>query len=408
MLLLAVSGGIDSMCLMEKVREEGGPFAVAHCNFGLRGSESDGDEAFVRAQADRLGVPCHVKRFDTEAYARERGISIEMAARRLRYQWFGRLCREYGYEAVAVAHNANDNAETLILNLLRGTGLKGITGMKAEGFIPEPDFGDIPLLRPLLEMTREEIETYARGRGLSWREDSTNAQSDYKRNKIRNLVFPVFATINPSFIHTLNRNMARFAAELALVLKNGPISGREEAHASKPIATLGRAPQGQLSPGGLQGEKLSRNGRGPQSVPGGHDASGGTRSEATKGLEVCASSRAYSITEEMWEGTEAVKQPEGVLILDADKAGFPEGACPVPGTWESGDWIKPLGAPGRKKLQDWFTDHHIPADEKPFIPLLKSPADPHHVLAVIPFCIDHGVRVTAATRRILRISAKNG
>lgn len=239
MLLLAVSGGIDSMCLMEKVREEGGPFAVAHCNFGLRGSESDGDEAFVRAQADRLGVPCHVKRFDTEAYARERGISIEMAARRLRYQWFGRLCREYGYEAVAVAHNANDNAETLILNLLRGTGLKGITGMKAEGFIPEPDFGDIPLLRPLLEMTREEIETYARGRGLSWREDSTNARSDYKRNKIRNLVFPVFATINPSFIHTLNRNMARFAAELALVLKNGPISGREEAHTSKPfVASL--------------------------------------------------------------------------------------------------------------------------------------------------------------------------
>ncbi|MBO5596652.1 MAG: tRNA lysidine(34) synthetase TilS [Bacteroidales bacterium] len=357
MLLLAVSGGIDSMCLMEKVREEGGPFAVAHCNFGLRGSESDGDEAFVRAQAARLGVPCHVKRFDTEAYARERGISIEMAARRLRYQWFGRLCREYGYEAVAVAHNANDNAETLILNLLRGTGLKGITGMKAEGFIPDPDFVDIPLLRPLLEMTREEIETYARGHGLSWREDSTNAQSDYKRNKLRNLVFPVFREINPSFIRTLNRDMVRFA------------------------------------------EELSR-GMDPQSMP---DEPG-----RTEGLEASASSPAYTVSEEEWDGTEAVKQPEGVLILDADKAGFPEGTRPVPGSWESGDWIKPLGAPGRKKLQDWFTDHHIPADEKPFVPLLKSPADPHHVLAVIPFCIDHGVHVTAATRRILRISAKNG
>ena len=391
MLLLAVSGGIDSMCLMEKVREEGGPFAVAHCNFGLRGSESDGDEAFVRAQAARLGVPCHVKRFDTEAYARERGISIEMAARRLRYQWFGRLCRENGYEAVAVAHNANDNAETLILNLLRGTGLKGITGMKAEGFIPEPDFGDIPLLRPLLEMTREEIETYARGHGLSWREDSTNAQSDYKRNKLRNRVFPVFREINPSFIRTLNRDMVRFAAELALVLKNGPISGREEAHTSKPfVASLLVPPDASCPPG---------TDCGPLPL---------TRPRVAMGLEVCASSRAYSITEEMWEGTEAVKQPEGVLILDADKAGFPEGARPVPGTWESGDWIKPLGAPGRKKLQDWFTDHHIPADEKPFVPLLKSPADPHHVLAVIPFCIDHGVRVTAATRRILRISAKNG
>jgi len=377
MLLVAVSGGIDSMCLMEKVREEGGPFAVAHCNFGLRGSESDADEAFVREQAARYNIPCHVKRFDTEAFASTQGISIEMAARRLRYHWFGELCREHGYEAVAVAHNANDNAETLILNLLRGTGLRGITGMKAEGFIPDPDYGDIPLRRPLLEMTREEIETFAREHGLSWREDSTNAQSAYKRNKIRNQVFPIFATINPSFIQTLNRDMARFAEELFY---------GEEAHASKPMATLGRV-----------------RGRGPECVPvRGHVVSGGTRSEATKGLEVCASSPEYSIVEETWDGTEAVKQPEGVLILDADKVGeYVEGA------WESGDWIKPLGAPGRKKLQDWFTDHHIPADEKPFIPLLKSAVEPHHVLAVIPYCIDHSVRVTSTTRRILRICAKN-
>ncbi len=381
MLLVAVSGGIDSMCLMEKVRQEGGPFAVAHCNFGLRGAESDADEAFVREQAASYGIPCHVKRFDTEAFASAEGISIEMAARRLRYHWFGQLCREHGYEAVAVAHNANDNAETLILNLLRGTGLRGITGMKAEGFLPDPDFGDIPLRRPLLSMTREEIEAFAREKGLSWREDSTNALNGYKRNKVRNLVFPIFATINPSFIQTLNRDMERFAAELNLILKNGQKQGREEAHTSKPMATLGRV-----------------RGRGPRP-----QAVGGTRSEATKGLEVCASSREYVITVEEWDGTEAVKQPEGVLILDAEKVG-----AYVEGAWESGDWIKPLGAPGRKKLQDWFTDHHIPADEKPFVPLLKSAAEPHHVLAVIPCCIDHSVRVTATTRRILRISIKNG
>lgn len=121
------------------------------------------------------------------------------------------------------------------------------------------------------------------------------------------------------------------------------------------------------------------------------------------GLEACATSREYTLVEEEWDGTEAVKQPEGVLILDAEKVG-----AYVEGAWESGDWIKPLGAPGRKKLQDWFTDHHIPADEKPFVPLLKSVAEPHHVLAVIPCCIDHSVRVTATTRRILRISIKNG
>ena len=386
MLLVAVSGGIDSMCLMEKVRQEGGPFAVAHCNFGLRGAESDADEAFVRSQAASYGIPCHVKRFDTEAFASAEGISIEMAARRLRYHWFGQLCREHGYEAVAVAHNANDNAETLILNLLRGTGLRGITGMKAEGFLPDPDFGDIPLRRPLLSMTREEIEAFAREQGLSWREDSTNAQNAYKRNKVRNLVFPVFATINPSFVQTLNRDMERFAAELDLILKNGQKQGREEAHTSKPfVASLLVPPDASCPPG---------TSCGPLPL---------TRPRVAMGLEVCATSREYVITVEEWDGTEAVKQPEGVLILDAEKVG-----AYVEGAWESGDWIKPLGAPGRKKLQDWFTDHHIPADEKPFVPLLKSAAEPHHVLAVIPCCIDHSVRVTATTRRILRISIKNG
>ena len=262
------------MCLMEKVRQEGGPFAVAHCNFGLRGAESDADEAFVREQAARHGIPCHVKQFDTEAFASAEGISIEMAARRLRYHWFGELCREHGYTAVAVAHNANDNAETLILNLLRGTGLKGITGMKAAGYIPDPDFGDIPLLRPLLEMTREEIVAFAREHGLNWREDSTNAQTDYKRNKIRNLVFPVFATINPSFVQTLNRDMERFAAELNLILKNGQNQGRAVAHASKPfVASLLVPPVTSCPPG---------TSCGPLPL---------TRPRVAMGLEVCATSR---------------------------------------------------------------------------------------------------------------------
>ena len=117
------------------------------------------------------------------------------------------------------------------------------------------------------------------------------------------------------------------------------------------------------------------------------------------GLEVCTSP---SVTEEPWDGSKEVKQPEGMLILDADKAGEL-----VEGRWESGDWIRPLGAPGKKKMQDWFTDHHIPADEKPFVTLYKSAADPHHVLAIAGYCIDHSIRVTKTTRRIIRISAKN-
>ena len=182
MLLVAVSGGIDSMCLARKVRLEGGPFAIAHCNFGLRGKESDADEAFVRSWAGENGIPIHVKRFDTKAYASAQGISVEMAARRLRYRWFGELCREHGYEAVAVAHNANDNAETLLLNLLRGTGLRGITGMRPEGFIPDPDYADIPLLRPLLGMTRADIEAFAAPATTSATKSETSSSPSSRRS----------------------------------------------------------------------------------------------------------------------------------------------------------------------------------------------------------------------------------
>jgi tRNA(Ile)-lysidine synthase len=179
----------------------GARFGVAHCNFGLRGAESDGDEAFVRAWCDRHGFPFYLRRFDTCDYARRKGLSIEMAARELRYAWFDELCREYGYEAVVVAHNADDNAETLILNLLRGTGTRGLRGM-----------GDRDgIVRPLLGTTREDIRNWMMDHGCAWREDSTNADNSPKRNRIRNEVFPVFARINPSFVRTLGEDMRRFA-----------------------------------------------------------------------------------------------------------------------------------------------------------------------------------------------------
>ncbi len=379
MLLVAVSGGIDSMCLVEKVRLGGEPFAVAHCNFGLRGAESDADESLVRSWAASNGVSCHVKSFDTAAYAVENKISIEMAARRLRYHWFGELCREHGYSAVAVAHNANDNAETLILNLLRGTGLKGLLGMKAEGFIPDPEFSDIPLLRPLLGMTREEIVAFAKENGVTWREDHTNAQNEYKRNKIRNLVFPVFKEINPSFVETLNEDISRFSNEI----------GVEGMCCFQNNATLVDTPK-------------IENFRGPRDLTlrGAHEVGGVAKRRFENSSSLLPT--AFTISEEEWDGSKEVKQPVGELIMDADKAeGF------VEGSWETGDWIRPLGAPGKKKLQDWFTDHHIPADEKPFVKLLKSATDPHHVLAVCGFCIDHSVRVGKTTKRIIRILAKN-
>lgn len=213
--LLAVSGGIDSICLASLFLNSsaGRRFAVAHCNFHLRGEDSDSDEALVAAWCGRNGVRYHKADFDTEQYASSHNVSIEMAARELRYDWFASLCKDNGYYGVAVAHNANDNAETLILNLLRGTGLRGMTGMQAESAVPvtREDLAGVRLLRPMLSFSRKQIEEYVAANSLEYHDDRTNAETVYKRNRIRHLVFPVFESLNPSFLTTFAREMNAFS-----------------------------------------------------------------------------------------------------------------------------------------------------------------------------------------------------
>lgn len=213
--LLAVSGGIDSICLASLFLNSsvGRRFAVAHCNFHLRGEDSDSDEALVAAWCGRNGVRYHKADFDTEQYASAHSVSIEMAARELRYDWFASLCKDNGYYGVAVAHNANDNAETLILNLLRGTGLRGITGMLVETVVPvtRDELSGVRLLRPMLSFSRKQIEEYVAANSLEYHDDRTNAETVYKRNRIRHLVFPVFESLNPSFLTTFAREMNAFS-----------------------------------------------------------------------------------------------------------------------------------------------------------------------------------------------------
>lgn len=213
--LLAVSGGIDSICLASLFLNSsaGRRFAVAHCNFHLRGEDSDSDEALVAAWCGRNGVRYHKADFDTEQYASSHSVSIEMAARELRYDWFASLCKDNGYYGVAVAHNANDNAETLILNLLRGTGLRGVTGMQAESVVPvtRDELSGVRLLRPMLSFSRKQIEEYVAANSLEYHDDRTNAETVYKRNRIRHLVFPVFESLNPSFLTTFAREMNAFS-----------------------------------------------------------------------------------------------------------------------------------------------------------------------------------------------------
>ena len=204
-ILVAVSGGADSMCLLDLLHNCSLDLtiSIAHMNFNLRGADSDSDEALVREWAASNGVRIFVKGVDTKSYAAQNGISIEMAARDLRYEWFHSLKKEYGFHYIALAHHANDNAETLILNLLRGTGVRGICGMK------EID-QQRGLLRPLLGYTRKDIERYVSKRGIRFAVDCTNANTEFHRNRIRNVVIPELEKINPQAVNVLNRDMAHF------------------------------------------------------------------------------------------------------------------------------------------------------------------------------------------------------
>ncbi|MBO9613622.1 MAG: tRNA lysidine(34) synthetase TilS [Dyadobacter sp.] len=206
--LLAVSGGIDSVVMAHLFHNLGLPAAIAHCNFGLRGEESDGDEAFVRELAIRYNFPFFVTRPDVKSFVKSAAVSTQMAARELRYEWFEKVRKESGYQWVATAHHANDSLETLLLNLVRGTGLAGLTGIA-------PVNGH--LIRPLIRSNRAEVDRYATENGIQWREDRTNETDDYYRNKIRHHVIPVLSELNPSLESTFNVSSERLRAANALL-----------------------------------------------------------------------------------------------------------------------------------------------------------------------------------------------
>lgn len=199
---MALSGGADSVCLLLKMIEEGRSVEVVHCNFHLRGDESDRDEAFVVSLCERLGVPLHRVHFDTREYAALHKVSIELAARELRYRYFEQLRRDIGAEAIMVAHHRDDNVETVLMNLVRGTGIRGMAGIR-------PVNGHI--LRPLLDMSRQDIEDYLEKKGETYVTDSTNLEDDATRNKFRHHVIPLLQSLNPKAsenIHSTSRHIA--------------------------------------------------------------------------------------------------------------------------------------------------------------------------------------------------------
>ena len=461
--LVAVSGGVDSMCLADLCLKHLGTsrFAVAHCNFHLRGEESDGDEALVASWASSNGVEFHKTDFETDAYAVRNGISIEMAARELRYGWFSALCREHGFAGVMTAHNANDNAETLMLNLLRGSGMQGICGMDEITSFDSERTGGLLILRPVLACTRKQIEGYAFAWKIPYRTDSTNALSDYKRNRIRNEVFPQFEKVNPSFVQTLNREMKYFADASDIVedwcldhaskCLTAPLchssrsQERVEARISVPSLLTERrwryllyyilSPYGFNSAVLASVEDLLMSDR---TIPGKRFESE-THFLLTErdefvvvekqdkdvvvlrpGHPFCLQSDSHimtvrgtgtyhfngsSFTVELlpWTSDISLKQPEGTLIMDADKLTFPFVCRP----WTRGDWLKPLGLKGRKKVSDLFTDLKYDTFAKEaalmIIDCRGDLAEEQHVAGVMGVRIDDGYKVTSKTKHILKM-----
>lgn len=443
--LLAVSGGMDSMCMADLFLNNYGPdsFAVAHCNFALRGEESDGDEKLVREWAERTGVECFVKRFDTAAYARDKGISIEMAARELRYGWFAELCRVKGFSALSVAHNANDNAETLILNLLRGTGIKGLHGMAAVSEI------QIQIFRPLLEFTRKQIEGYVFANKVPYREDSTNSTSDYKRNRVRNEVFPIFEKLNPSFVRTLNREMEYFS-EVHQIVQQWCEGFRDSIVNPKgniSVSALLKTPHWKyilyhfLQPYGFNSTSLQslENLLESERTVSGKRFESPTHVLMTARDELVVARREevsllpdrqeeavmvvrgegiysfngvrWKVETVGWDGTQSFKQPKGSLIIDASKLSFPFVCRP----WRNGDWFVPFGMKGRKNISDFFADLKYNAfDKEKALMVVDCGAEGmtfqdqgQRVAGVLGERIDDKYKVSAETGSIIRITILN-
>jgi tRNA(Ile)-lysidine synthase len=427
--LVAVSGGVDSVVLLDllsKLRlSEGLRLRVAHINHQLRGKESEGDEAFVQRLAHNYGLSFVVEKVNTAAYARRHRLSLQEAARELRYASLVRIAKKNN-EKIATAHNANDNAETFLLNLCRGAGLSGLSGIPVLR-------SDIDVIRPFLFASRNEIEEYARKNGLKYRTDSSNREVYYRRNLIRRRILPLLQkSLNPEVVRTLNRTSEIFSSLNDFILHEAEdrlkrlVELKDNRRAVKLAAlrTLHPFIQSTIV------ELLARQSTGiPLSSD--HvrriltlaDAPVGKRVEASKDLVVYRDrshlvftrrkaeprymtevqpNKGYAVGD-FWFSSKIVPRrtvrwtnDPSVEFVDADRLNSRLILRP----WKKGDRFVPLGMKGKKKLSDFLIDAKIPLDEKPSIPVLESHGN---IVWVCGVRLDDRYRVTDATRNVLRL-----
>ena len=354
-ILVTLSGGADSVALLRLLLAMGYTCEAAHCNFHLRGDESVRDEMFVRELCLQLEVPLHVQHFQTTEEAEKRHISIEMAARELRYAWFEQLRLQQGANVIAVAHHKDDSVETLLLNLIRGTGINGLLGIR-------PKNGNI--VRPLLCLDRKEITEYLQEIGQSYVTDSTNLQDEYTRNKIRLNLLPLMQEINPSVKESLLRT-AEHLNDAALLYKKGIEEGIQRVRTAKGIhiGTLIHEPAPKtllfeiLYPLGFNATQVEDICRALEGQPGKVFTSGHWRVVKDREyllIETCQQATQPTLTME-----EHILTPDFIIPRDKTVACFDADKLMLPLSlrlWQKGDYFIPFGMKGRRKISDYMTD----------------------------------------------------
>jgi tRNA(Ile)-lysidine synthase len=395
-------------------KEAGINISLAHCNFNLRGKESDEDENFVLNLGDAMGTDVFIESFETEAYAREKKISIQMAARELRYHWFEELRETLQFDHVFTAHHANDNLETVLINFVRGTGLEGLTGIPASnGYI----------IRPLLPFSRKEIEDYARNAHIKWREDSSNESNKYFRNKIRNQVIPLLEELNPQLLESF-ANTRKHLEQSSLLIEDYisaifPRIAKEEDYGYRfKIKMLRTVPNlravmyelfksfgftewddvhGLLEahPGKIVYSKTHRLIRDREdllltTIPSEVDKRFGISEEE----EVVMLPIGTFQLEEVDEISEVAKN---AIFVDKKKLQFPLEVR----KWETGDYFFPFGMKGKKKLSKFFKDEKLSLPEKENCWVLQSGGS---IVWVIGYRPDARFAISDDSKSILRIT----
>jgi len=412
-ILVAVSGGLDSMVLLHLLKQLTVEVAVAHCNFQLRGDDSDQDEQFVRNHCELIQVPFFCKRFETNNYATENKLSIQMAARDLRYAWFEELIEGKGFTKLSTAHHFNDSIETMLLNWVRGAGIEGLRGIPAKRD---------KIIRPILFATRDEIINYAADHQITWREDISNQTDDYQRNFIRHQVIPQLKRINISLENTVRESVNKMEDEWAFYLKH--VEDWKEKFVVREGETWKISKAGFHHP--AHGASLLWNSIKTfgfsyelckEAVDIKDKQSGKQFLSSTHKLVV---DRDYFIVTPQgnhWnELSIEANQAQAILgpwtlnvrvpseirpsddpneaVLDADKLVFPLRWR----KWFPGDFFFPLGMTHRKKISDFLIDRKISVGEKDSVTVLESAGE---IVWVAGHRIDNRFKLTPDTKRAL-------